>query len=83
MPGPAPSTRGYYDGFKRRLIGLRKALDWTQEDMAEALGIPLVTYKSYERRSKFPLHLLEQLARVTHRDIAYVVSGKAKLRQVA
>jgi len=83
MPGPAPTTRGYYASFKVRLIATRKSLHWTQEDMATALGIPLVTYKSYERRSKFPLHLLEQLARVTHRDVEYIVTGKAKLRQVA
>lgn len=50
--------------------------------MASALGIPLVTYKSYEVRSKFPPHLIERLALVTHTDVGYIVTGKATVHRL-
>lgn len=75
MP-PAPSERAYHEAFRSRLRTIRQELDWSQEDMAAALGVPLANYKKYEIRSKFPPHLLEQLARVTHRTLEYVVTGR-------
>lgn len=74
------SERQYYDAFRERLVRLRRSLDWSQADMAAALNIPLPNYKKYERRSKFPLHLIERLALVTHRDVEFIVTGKAAIR---
>jgi transcriptional regulator with XRE-family HTH domain len=71
-----PTERAYYNEFRQRLIAARKRLEWTQLQMATALGIELENYKKYERRSKFPLHLIEQLALVTHSDIDFVVTGR-------
>lgn len=71
-----PTERVYYDDFRRRLIAIRKRLEWTQQQMATALGVELANYKKYERRSKFPLHLIEQLALVTHSEIDFVVTGR-------
>lgn len=71
-----PTERMYYDDFRRRLIAIRTRLDWTQQQMATALGIEKENYKKYERRSKFPLHLIEQLALVTHSEIDFIVTGR-------
>jgi transcriptional regulator with XRE-family HTH domain len=71
-----PAATAYYDQFRQRLIHVRLELDWTQEVMAQALGIPLANYKKYEIRSKFPLHLIPKLAIVTHRDVDFIVTGR-------
>lgn len=72
----SPSERQYWHEFRQRLVGLRDQLGWSQADMAKALDIPLTNYKSYEVRSKFPVHLLEKLALVTHRDVDFIVTGR-------
>jgi transcriptional regulator with XRE-family HTH domain len=78
------SERAYYTGFRDRLRSIRIELDWSQAEMAEALGISLDNYKKYEIRSKFPPHLLEKLALVTHRRIEFIVTGRGpNLRPVA
>lgn len=69
------SERGYYEAFRDRLRTVRTEIDFSQEEMAKALGVPLANYKKYEVRSKFPPHLLEKLALVTHRNIEYLVTG--------
>lgn len=76
MATKSPTERAYYDAFRTRLIATRKRLDWTQLQMATALNIELENYKKYERRSKFPLHLIEHLALVTHSEIDYIVTGR-------
>ena len=70
------SERAFHEAFRRRLKEVRDELGWTQADMAEALGVPLENYKKYERRSKFPPHLFAQLARVTHRPIEFLLTGR-------
>lgn len=70
------TERAYYDAFRARLIGVRTELDWSQADAARALSIPLANYKKYETRSKFPLHLLDRLVLVTHRDLDFWVTGR-------
>lgn len=71
-----PTERTYHEAFRARLRGIRLDLGWSQLDMAKALGTPLESYKKYEKRSKFPPHLIDQLARVTHRPIEYVLTGR-------
>lgn len=78
-----PSAQQYYLSFRERLKDIRAQLKWSQADMANALGIPLVTYKSYEVRSKFPPHLIERLALVTHTDVGYIVTGKAPIHRLS
>ena len=70
------TTGGYYAAFRERLKTIRVEMDYSQEEMATALGIPLANYKKYEIRSKFPPHLFERLALVTQRPLAYIVTGK-------
>lgn len=76
MTAKPPTERDYHAAFRERLIATRNRLEWTQAKMASALGIELENYKKYERRSKFPLHLIEQLALVTHSEIDFIVTGR-------
>lgn len=82
MATRTPSEREYYDAFRRRLKRLRLAADWSQQNMADALDVPLENYKAYEKRVRFPPHLLEKLALVTRSDVNYIVTGKPTLRSV-
>jgi transcriptional regulator with XRE-family HTH domain len=70
------TDRAYYDAFRKRIKTIRDELEWSQAEMADALGVPLANYKKYEIRSKFPPHLFERLALVTHRNIEFVVTGR-------
>lgn len=65
----------YHQAFRRRLREMREAIGYTQVQMATALDMPLVNYKQYEVRSKFPLHKLERLALVTHETLDYIITG--------
>lgn len=74
---PEPAVTAYWAEFRKRLVALREEeLDWTQEVMAEMLGIPWARYQKYETRDKFPLHLVPKLARLTHRDVEFIVTGR-------
>lgn len=77
------TEREYHDAFRERLVALRESLGWKQPQMAKALGISLDSLKKYETVYKFPPHLYEQLALVTHREIEYIVTGRnvRQLRQ--
>ena len=76
MASEKVSERAYYSAFRQRLRSIREELDWSQAEMASALGIPLDNYKKYEIRSKFPPHLFEKFALVTHRNIDFIVTGR-------
>lgn len=69
------AERAYHEAFRARLVGLRLDLGYSQPQMAEALGLSLDNYKKYETRSKFPSHLLNKLALVTHRPLEFIVTG--------
>lgn len=80
MSSATPSAKQYYQALRDRLVAIRENLKWTQENMAAALGIEVDTYKKYERRpdgkfSKFPSHLFERLALITHKELYYIVTG--------
>jgi len=70
------SERTFHEAFRKRLVAVRVSLDWSQAQMAAALGVPLANYKKYEIRSKFPPHLLERLALVTHRNLDFWIAGR-------
>lgn len=76
MPNDKAPDRAYYEAFRQRLKSIREDLDWSQAEMASALGIPLDNYKKYEIRSKFPAHLIEKFALVTHRNVEFIVIGR-------
>lgn len=69
------TEREYHEAFRIRLVALRQALDWTQPQMAKALGISVTNLKKYETAYKFPPHLYEQLALISRRDLHYIVTG--------
>lgn len=54
----------FAERFCRRVQLFREAADWTQDDIAQALGIPRVTYSKYEIRSPLPHHLLTPFAQL-------------------
>ncbi len=79
-----PAERAYHETFRARLVGLRNDLGYSQPQMAEALGLSLDNYKKYETRSKFPPHLFNKLALVTHRPLEYIVTGQGpNIRPIA
>lgn len=79
-----PAERVYHEAFRARLVGLRLDLGYSQSEMAEALGLSIDNYKKYETRSKFPPHLFNKLALVTHRPLEFIVTGQGpNIRTVA
>lgn len=77
VPTKDPGESAFYGSFRARLKDLRvKDLDYSQSQMAEALGISIDRYKKYETRDKFPPHLLYKLALVTRRPLEYIVTGR-------
>lgn len=60
-----------------RVARLRSEREWTQEQMAAAIGVPFERYKKYETRSPLPHYLIPRFALQVDRDVAYVLTGKA------
>lgn len=71
------SEKVYHDAFRQRLKALRQELQWSQPQMATALGMPLENYKKYEARSKFPPHYYERLSLVCHKSLEFIVTGRS------
>lgn len=72
------SVRAFNEAYRGRVRALREGRGWTQEEMAEAIGVPLHSYKKYETRSPLPPHLIGRFAALVGRDIAYVLTGKSE-----
>ncbi len=71
--GPSP--------FGQRLKDLRRAMDYTQAEMAHALGIRTARYSKYEvGRSEAPYEVLIKISRLTSVSIDYLVSGEEPRR---
>lgn len=66
--------------YIRRIAELREARLMTQQEMADALGIPLERYKKYEQRSVLPPWYLDRFAAVVGRDIEFVLTGRPSRR---
>jgi ribosome-binding protein aMBF1 (putative translation factor) len=71
-----PRESSFNNGFRDRLKEARQHMGWTQERMAAALGIGKEQYKTYEYRVAFPLYLLRDLATITDRSIAWLLTGR-------
>ena len=55
---------------------LRIERDWTQQQMATAIGVPFERYKKYESRSPLPPYLIPRFAQVVDRSVGYILTGK-------
>lgn len=71
-----PRDAEFVDQFCARTQRLRLERDWTQQQMATALDVPLERYKKYETRSPMPVFLIPRFAQLVDRSIAYVLTGK-------
>lgn len=68
----------FNDEFCARVQRLRAEREWTQAQMATALGVPLERYKKYETRSPLPAYLVPRFAQIVDREISYVLTGKVE-----
>ena len=66
--------------FKKNLIlrtrQARKSSGYTQNQMADALGIERAAYAQYERRSMLPHSLIAEFCELTDIDCTYFLTGK-------
>lgn len=74
------SERAYNEALLERVRsareGARNGKGFTQQEMADLLGIGLDRYKKYELRSPLPPFLFEKMALATGVDINYLLTGK-------
>jgi ribosome-binding protein aMBF1 (putative translation factor) len=88
-PVPAPTivwmtaagTTGFRRDFLMRVRQARETTGWNQRQMAEALGIPLKNYESYETRTLMPHHLIARFCLLAHISIHYLFTGRMKTRR--
>jgi ribosome-binding protein aMBF1 (putative translation factor) len=80
---PSESVSQFKTEFITRVRIAREATGWNQREMAEALGIPLKNYESYESRSLLPHYLVARFARVARIPIGYLFTGRLMPREDA
>lgn len=66
----------FNDQLCARIQRLRVERDWTQAQMATAIGVPFERYKKYESRSPIPHYLIPRFAQLVDYDVTYVMTGK-------
>ncbi|GGJ39741.1 hypothetical protein GCM10011393_07480 [Sphingopyxis bauzanensis] len=66
----------FNDELCARVQRLRIEREWTQQQMAAAIGLPHERYKKYETRSPMPAYLLPRFAQMVDRSVTYLVTGK-------
>lgn len=66
----APTPTAWKRKFCERTAELREARGWTQQQMADALAIPLERYKKYEQRSPLPQWLVARFALLADCEIS-------------
>lgn len=66
----------FNDQICARIRQLRIDKDWTQAQMAAAIGVPVERYKKYETRSPLPAYLIPRFAMIVDRPMSYVLTGK-------
>ena len=72
----------FNDALCARVQRLRIERDWTQQQMASAIGVPFERYKKYETRSPLPAYLLPRFAQVVDRDVAFLITGQDTVARV-
>ena len=65
-----PTLSAWKKRFCQRTAELRDAHGWTQQQMADALAIPVERYKKYEQRSPLPHHLVPRFCLILGADMA-------------
>lgn len=71
----------FNDELCARIHRLRLEREWTQQQMAAAIGVPHERYKKYETRSPMPHYLLPRFALVVDRTVAYILTGPRRNRR--
>lgn len=66
----------FNDQMCARIQRLRKERDWSQQQMATAIGVPFERYKKYETRSPMPSYLVPRFAQMVDRTMAYILTGR-------
>lgn len=61
--------------FTRRVVEARKFCRFSQAQMADALGIELDRYKTYEGRSLMPHHLIARFSEITGQSVHILMGG--------
>jgi len=79
----AVTARAFNAEYCQRVRALREARGFSQEQMADALGIPADRYRKYEGRSPLPAYLIPRFALIVGRDIEFVVTGRPARRTAA
>lgn len=71
-----PANSRYNADFRARLRAVREELNFNQAQMAEHLGITEASLQKFETRSMLPLHRIQRLAALAHRDIETIITGR-------
>lgn len=71
-----PDEARFNDQLCARVQRLRLERDWTQAQVATAIGVPVERYKKYESRSPLPPYLIARFALVMDRSISYILTGR-------
>jgi len=64
--------------FIARTKALRNARCMSQQQMADALGIPLARYKKYESRTPMPHHLIVAFCAIVDCDFPFYFTGRGR-----
>lgn len=75
MPEDAASQ--FKDAFTARTKAARKARGFTQEQMADLLGMPQDRYKQYEGRTPLPHFLISRFCLITGVDVEWMFTGRS------
>lgn len=73
-----PAVTAFKEAFRLRLKRLREEADLTQEELCEAIDLPVTNYKHIEgkRASPFPPHKFGKLAVALRRSVHYIMTGR-------
>lgn len=66
----------YLKSFCARIASAREGAGYTQQEMADALGIKRDAYSKYEFRSLMPHHLIPAFCRLTGFGPWYILTGQ-------
>jgi hypothetical protein len=69
------SEKMYRAKLRERMIAARDQWQFSQQDMADKLHIPLWRYQKMEQRGGLPPYLFELFAALTREDILYLLTG--------
>lgn len=71
------STSKFYADFCQRLRRLREHQEWSQQQMAKLIGIPMANYQKYEQgKRRMPLDVVAAVSRVTGESMDVLLTGK-------